>query len=187
MVPAPLSLSVCPSSPGSYFANHFIMGGEKFDSTHPEGYLFGENSDLNFLGNRPVLVGTGGDLVSVRPLARAEPAEWILCCLISRLAACHPLQGTGPCPLLGCLLALAGSQEHPRARQRVASPFGCRPKARASPPSHPGGVSYPRCLAGMRTGCWHAWFGDGEGRGAGLSQLLSLSESFLLSPLTTQP
>ncbi|XP_048179439.1 E3 ubiquitin ligase RNF157 isoform X3 [Corvus hawaiiensis] len=39
----------------SYFANHFIMGGEKFDSTHPEGYLFGENSDLNFLGNRPVV------------------------------------------------------------------------------------------------------------------------------------
>lgn len=32
------------------------MGGEKFDSTHPEGYLFGENSDLNFLGNRPVAV-----------------------------------------------------------------------------------------------------------------------------------
>ncbi|XP_009474912.1 PREDICTED: RING finger protein 157 [Nipponia nippon] len=31
------------------------MGGEKFDSTHPEGYLFGENSDLNFLGNRPVV------------------------------------------------------------------------------------------------------------------------------------
>lgn len=46
--------------PGSYFANHFIMGGEKFDSTHPEGYLFGENSDLNFLGNRPVVVGAGG-------------------------------------------------------------------------------------------------------------------------------
>ncbi|XP_060796323.1 E3 ubiquitin ligase RNF157 isoform X8 [Neoarius graeffei] len=39
---------------GSYFANHFIMGGEKFDSTHPEGYLFGENTDLNFLGNRPL-------------------------------------------------------------------------------------------------------------------------------------
>uniref|UniRef100_A0A8C2CUF9 E3 ubiquitin-protein ligase n=1 Tax=Cyprinus carpio TaxID=7962 RepID=A0A8C2CUF9_CYPCA len=31
------------------------MGGEKFDSTHPEGYLFGENTDLNFLGNRPVV------------------------------------------------------------------------------------------------------------------------------------
>nr|XP_010595238.2 E3 ubiquitin ligase RNF157 [Loxodonta africana] len=45
--------SVCPT-PGSYFASHFIMGGEKFDSPHPEGYLFGENSDLNFLGNRPV-------------------------------------------------------------------------------------------------------------------------------------
>lgn len=32
------------------------MGGEKFDSTHPEGYLFGENTDLNFLGTRPVAV-----------------------------------------------------------------------------------------------------------------------------------
>ncbi|XP_067859884.1 E3 ubiquitin ligase RNF157 [Heptranchias perlo] len=30
------------------------MGGEKFNSTHPEGYLFGENTDLNFLGSRPV-------------------------------------------------------------------------------------------------------------------------------------
>uniref|UniRef100_A0A8D0GRH9 E3 ubiquitin-protein ligase n=1 Tax=Sphenodon punctatus TaxID=8508 RepID=A0A8D0GRH9_SPHPU len=43
-----------PPKSGSYFASHFIMGGEKFDSTQPEGYLFGENSDLNFLGNRPV-------------------------------------------------------------------------------------------------------------------------------------
>ncbi|KAM6897049.1 E3 ubiquitin ligase RNF157 isoform 2-T2 [Xenentodon cancila] len=43
-----------PPKSGSYFANHFIMGGEKFDSTHPEGYLFGENPDLNFLGSRPV-------------------------------------------------------------------------------------------------------------------------------------
>ncbi|XP_063749152.1 E3 ubiquitin ligase RNF157 isoform X2 [Eleginops maclovinus] len=43
-----------PPKSGSYFASHFIMGGEKFDSTHPEGYLFGENTDLNFLGMRPV-------------------------------------------------------------------------------------------------------------------------------------
>ncbi|ELK34685.1 E3 ubiquitin-protein ligase MGRN1 [Myotis davidii] len=39
---------------GNYFATHFFMGGEKFDTPHPEGYLFGENMDLNFLGNRPV-------------------------------------------------------------------------------------------------------------------------------------
>lgn len=32
------------------------MGGEKFDTPQPEGYLFGENMDLNFLGNRPVQV-----------------------------------------------------------------------------------------------------------------------------------
>ncbi|XP_076120883.1 E3 ubiquitin ligase RNF157 [Alosa pseudoharengus] len=43
-----------PPKTGSYFASHFIMGGEKFESTHPEGYLFGENTDLNFLGTRPV-------------------------------------------------------------------------------------------------------------------------------------
>lgn len=43
-----------PPKSGNYFASHFIMGGETFDSAHPEGYLFGENSDLNFLGARPV-------------------------------------------------------------------------------------------------------------------------------------
>lgn len=45
-------------SSGNYFASHFFMGGEKFDTPHPEGYLFGENIDLNFLGNRPVQVKT---------------------------------------------------------------------------------------------------------------------------------
>jgi hypothetical protein len=40
-----------PSSGGSFFANHFIMGGEKFDSPQPEAFLFGENGDLNFLGS----------------------------------------------------------------------------------------------------------------------------------------
>ncbi|XP_015215991.2 probable E3 ubiquitin-protein ligase MGRN1 isoform X1 [Lepisosteus oculatus] len=43
-----------PPKTGNYFASHFFMGGEKFDTPHPEGYLFGENMDLNFLGNRPV-------------------------------------------------------------------------------------------------------------------------------------
>uniref|UniRef100_A0A5F8G6P7 E3 ubiquitin-protein ligase n=1 Tax=Monodelphis domestica TaxID=13616 RepID=A0A5F8G6P7_MONDO len=43
-----------PPKSGNYFATHFFMGGEKFDTPHPEGYLFGENMDLNFLGNRPV-------------------------------------------------------------------------------------------------------------------------------------
>ena len=30
------------------------MGGEKFDSPTPESFLFGENSDLNYLGSKPV-------------------------------------------------------------------------------------------------------------------------------------
>jgi len=43
-----------PPRAGNYFSTHFIMGGEKFDSPQPESFLFGENSDLNFLGNKPV-------------------------------------------------------------------------------------------------------------------------------------
>ena len=43
-----------PKSGQPYFANHFIMGGEKFDSPAPESFLFGENSDLNYLGSKPI-------------------------------------------------------------------------------------------------------------------------------------
>ncbi|CAG0904080.1 unnamed protein product [Cyprideis torosa] len=42
-----------PRDGSNYFASHFIMGGERFDMPQAEGYLFGENSDLNFLGSRP--------------------------------------------------------------------------------------------------------------------------------------
>ncbi|KAJ1530539.1 hypothetical protein ONE63_005428 [Megalurothrips usitatus] len=42
-----------PPRSGNYFGSHFIMGGERFDTPQPEAYLFGENSDLNFLGSRP--------------------------------------------------------------------------------------------------------------------------------------
>jgi hypothetical protein len=45
-----------PPKQGNYFSNYFIMGGERFDVQQPEAYLFGDNSDLNFLGNRPVPV-----------------------------------------------------------------------------------------------------------------------------------
>lgn len=41
---------------GNYFGSHFIMGGERFDTPQPESYLFGENTDLNFLGSRPTPV-----------------------------------------------------------------------------------------------------------------------------------
>ena len=44
---------------GNYFANHFIMGGERFETPHPETYLFGDNTDLNFFGGRPVPVSQG--------------------------------------------------------------------------------------------------------------------------------
>ncbi|XP_065363230.1 E3 ubiquitin ligase Rnf157 [Calliphora vicina] len=42
-----------PPRSGNFFGSHFIMGGERFDTPQPESYLFGENADLNFLGNRP--------------------------------------------------------------------------------------------------------------------------------------
>ena len=41
---------------GNYFGTHFIMGGERFDMSQPEAYLFGDNSDLNFLGSKPIPV-----------------------------------------------------------------------------------------------------------------------------------
>ena len=41
---------------GSYFASHFMMGGEKFNTVNPECFLFGENNDLNYLCNKPVPV-----------------------------------------------------------------------------------------------------------------------------------
>lgn len=44
---------IFPPTTGSYFASYFYMGGKKFDSAQPECYLFGENSDLNFLGPKP--------------------------------------------------------------------------------------------------------------------------------------
>ncbi|XP_061180970.1 E3 ubiquitin-protein ligase MGRN1-like isoform X2 [Saccostrea echinata] len=43
-----------PPKIGNYFGSHFYMGGERFDMSQPESYLFGENSDLNFLGNKPI-------------------------------------------------------------------------------------------------------------------------------------
>lgn len=42
--------------PGCYFGNYFIMGGERFDTSQQDTYLFGENEDLNFLGSKPVPV-----------------------------------------------------------------------------------------------------------------------------------
>nr|XP_022904153.1 RING finger protein 157 isoform X2 [Onthophagus taurus] len=40
-----------PPPSGNYFGSHFIMGGERFDTPQPEAYLFGDNTDLNFLGS----------------------------------------------------------------------------------------------------------------------------------------
>ncbi|KAH8037246.1 hypothetical protein HPB51_009689 [Rhipicephalus microplus] len=48
-----LSLTDDLAEAGNYFASHFIMGGERFDANQPEAYLFGENTDLNFLGGKP--------------------------------------------------------------------------------------------------------------------------------------
>ncbi|XP_037094209.1 LOW QUALITY PROTEIN: E3 ubiquitin-protein ligase MGRN1-like [Pollicipes pollicipes] len=42
-----------PPKSGNYFGTHFIMGGDKFETPQPEAYLFGENSDLNFLSSKP--------------------------------------------------------------------------------------------------------------------------------------
>lgn len=42
-----------PKNGARYFGSTFIMGNDKFEMTQPESYLFGENSDLNYLGGKP--------------------------------------------------------------------------------------------------------------------------------------
>ena len=42
-----------PPRHGKYFGSNFIMGGDKFEMSQPESYLFGENFDLNYLGGKP--------------------------------------------------------------------------------------------------------------------------------------
>uniref|UniRef100_A0A915EAA7 RING-type E3 ubiquitin transferase n=1 Tax=Ditylenchus dipsaci TaxID=166011 RepID=A0A915EAA7_9BILA len=43
---------------GSFFGEHFLMGGERYDVAKPDTttFLFGDNSDLELLGNKPVKV-----------------------------------------------------------------------------------------------------------------------------------
>ncbi|KAE9555341.1 hypothetical protein FO519_001423 [Halicephalobus sp. NKZ332] len=39
---------------GTYFGTHFLMGGERFDIAKPDTFLFGDNSDLELMGTKPV-------------------------------------------------------------------------------------------------------------------------------------
>lgn len=52
---------------GNFFSSTFIMGGERFDQTVPESYLFGENTDLNWLGSKPISVSHLLRLTRVEP------------------------------------------------------------------------------------------------------------------------
>jgi hypothetical protein len=40
----------------TYFGNHFLMGGELYDTTKPDVFLFGDQQDLELLGNKPIKV-----------------------------------------------------------------------------------------------------------------------------------
>lgn len=51
-----------PTKSGPYFGGHFIMGGERFETCQPETYLFGDNTDLNFLGSKPLPFPYSGPL-----------------------------------------------------------------------------------------------------------------------------
>ncbi|TMS36936.1 hypothetical protein L596_003988 [Steinernema carpocapsae] len=42
------------SPPNVFFGSHFLMGGERYDLCKPGAFLFGENWDLELLGNKPV-------------------------------------------------------------------------------------------------------------------------------------
>lgn len=42
-----------PPKSGKYFSSHYFMGGERFKTMNEECFLFGDNSDLNYLTNKP--------------------------------------------------------------------------------------------------------------------------------------
>uniref|UniRef100_A0A915PR40 RING-type E3 ubiquitin transferase n=1 Tax=Setaria digitata TaxID=48799 RepID=A0A915PR40_9BILA len=42
------------SHPGAFFGSYFLLGGERYDLAKPEAFLFGDNADLDILGNRSV-------------------------------------------------------------------------------------------------------------------------------------
>ncbi|EJW87059.1 hypothetical protein WUBG_02028 [Wuchereria bancrofti] len=42
------------SHPGAFFGSYFLLGGERYDLAKPEAFLFGENADLDILGNKSV-------------------------------------------------------------------------------------------------------------------------------------
>ena len=56
LIGSELNGDIVPICLGCYFGSYFIMGGERFDTNQQDTYLFGENEDLNFLGNKPVPV-----------------------------------------------------------------------------------------------------------------------------------
>ncbi|XP_059610999.1 probable E3 ubiquitin-protein ligase MGRN1 isoform X2 [Phlebotomus argentipes] len=68
-----------PPRSGTYFGSHFIMGGERFDTPQPESYLFGENGDLNFLGNRPTPVASLAFQFPYPPPQANEPTKTLKC------------------------------------------------------------------------------------------------------------
>jgi len=82
-----------PKSGGPYFSNHFIMGGEKFDTPQPEAFLFGENSDLNFLGTKPAPF-------PYPPPQATEPTKTLRSLINIRRDSVHlvPLPGQTPIP-----------------------------------------------------------------------------------------
>lgn len=51
-----VSYTSCLHAGTNYFGSHFYLGNCKFNSPSPEVFLFGENSDLNYLGTHPVTV-----------------------------------------------------------------------------------------------------------------------------------
>ncbi|KAJ6655931.1 hypothetical protein lerEdw1_004516 [Lerista edwardsae] len=106
-----------PPKSGTYFASHFFMGGEKFDTPHPEGYLFGENMDLNFLGNRPVQA-SGGQATAV--LLRGELGPPLA---LERAGAQEPAHCGGPLPAVGGPTALPAQHCRFRAATGLSLQF----------------------------------------------------------------
>jgi len=98
-----------PKSGGPYFSNHFIMGGEKFDTPQPEAFLFGENSDLNFLGTKPAPF-------PYPPPQASEPTKTLRSLINIRRDSVHLVPVPGQTPIPSCPAYDSDADEYQQQR-----------------------------------------------------------------------
>ncbi len=65
------------------FTPNYIMGGQKFETTDPQKFLFGSISDLNYLGTRFLAIHIFNVLKILKFCFRALRSCWVRVCQLA--------------------------------------------------------------------------------------------------------